>query len=127
MTKRRLTRLEIKHAILTDGRFRDLFPELKEDIAKVLHNPSCACNVPIYDEFFRFKKRLAKYFSSRAIKSPQEEVTEDNQNHWSVVNCKADELEDVLNKMHKLGRVQLAVARYEDEITLIVNDPGIMF
>jgi hypothetical protein len=127
MTKKRLTRLDIKHAILTDGRFRDLFPELKEDIAKVLNNPSCACNIPIYEEFFRFKDRLGKYFSSKEIKSPKEEVEEDNQNHWSVINCHVDELEGVLNKMHKVGRQQIAVARYEDEITLVVNDLGIMF
>lgn len=124
--KKRLSRLEIKQAILTDSRFRDLFPELKEDISKVISNPSCACNVPIYDKFFKHKDRLAKYFSEREIKDPKQEAEENNQNHWSVINCKVDELEEVLNKMHKLGRVQIAVARFQDEVTVIVNDPGIM-
>ena len=127
MSKSRLTRLEIKHAILQHSAFRELFPELKEDIAKVLHNPSCGCNVPLYDKFFKFKDRLAKYFSERDIKSPQEEAEEASQNHWNVINCKVDELEDVLNKLHKVGRLQLAVARYEDQITVIVNDIGVVF
>ena len=127
MTKRRLSRLEIKNAVLNDKRFRDLFPELQEDIAKVIGNPSCACNVPIYDKFFKHKDRLVKYFSNREIKNPVEEVKETNQNHWSVYNCNVEEIEEVLNKMHKHGRHQIAIARYEDEVTIIVNSLGIMF
>jgi hypothetical protein len=127
MNRKRLTRLNVKHAILTDSRFRDLFPELREEIVKVLSNPSCGCNVPIYDQFFKYKDRLAKYFSGHEIKSPQEEAVEDNQNHWNVINCKVDELEEVLNKLHKVGRVQIAVARYQDELTVVVNDTGIVF
>ena len=125
MTKKKLSRLEIKQAILTDGRFRELFPELKSDIHKVLNDPSCGCNVPIYNKFFQFKDRLAKYFSTRDIKEPDEPV-EPNQNHWNVINCKASELEGILNQLHKLGHPQLAVARYEDEVTVIVNEPGKM-
>jgi hypothetical protein len=127
MSKRRLSRLDVKHAILTDKRFRELFPELQEDIAKVLHNPSCACNIPIYDQFFKYKDRLAKYFTDKEIKSPQEEAEEENINHWNVVNCKADELEEVLNGLHKIGRIQLAIARYQDEITLVTNSAGYIF
>ena len=126
MTKKNLTRLEIKQAILTDGRFRDLFPELKSDISKVLNDPSCGCNVPIYNKFFQFKDRLKKYFSSREIKTPEEMTKEEVQNHWSVINCKANELEGILNRLHKHGFPQLAIARYEDEITVIVNEPGKM-
>ncbi len=126
-TKRTLSRLEIKNAILNDARFRKLFPELKDEINKVIHDPGCACNVPIYDKFFKYKKRLSEYFSNRSIKTPEEEKKELEQNHWSVFNCKADELESVLNKMHKIGRKQIAVARYEDELTVIVNDLGVIF
>ncbi len=126
-TKKTLSRLEIKNAIMNDGRFRDLFPELKKDITAVINDPGCACNIPIYDKFFKYKKRLGEYFSNRAIKTPEDERRELEQNHWSVFNCKADELEGVLNKMHKIGRKQIAVARYEDEITIIVNDLGVVF
>ena len=124
MSKTRLSRLEIKRATLSDRRFRELFPELKDDIAKVLSNPSCGCNIPIYDKFYKFKDRLAQYFTDKEIKSPQEEAIEENQNFWSVTNCKASELEDILNKMHKIGRIQLSIARYEDEVTLVTNSIG---
>lgn len=127
MSKKTLTRLEIKQAILTDGRFRELFPELSDDIRKILNNPGCACNAPMLDKFFKYKDRLLEYFSNRDIKSPQEQVQEDNQNHWTVINCKVEELESVLNKLHKFGRKQIAVARYENDLTVIVNDMGIMF
>ena len=123
---KQLTRNDIKKAILSDSRFRDLFPELKDDFAKVLSNRSCACNIPVYDACFRFKDRLSQYFTNKEIKSPQEEAVEDNTNNWSVTNCKASELEGVLNKMHKIGRIQLAIARYEDEITLVTNSIGVM-
>lgn len=125
--KKRLSRLDIKQAILTDSRFRELFPELKSDIQKVLNNPSCACNAPIYDNFFKYKDRLTDYFKGKEIKSFKEQATEDSQNHWNVINCKIDELEAVLNKLHKFGRIQIAAARYQDEVTVIVNDLGIMF
>lgn len=128
MTKRPLTRLDIKQAILTDHRFRELFPELNEDIAKVIQNPSCGCNIPIYDSFFKYKDRLKKYFSLLEVKEDSERPNKnfDSQNRWNIINCKASELEDVLNKLHKIGRVQIAVARYEDEVTVVVNDSGVI-
>ena len=122
-----LTRLEIKNAILNDGRFRDLFPELKDKIAEIIHNPGCACNVPKIDKFFGYKDRLSKYFSNRDVKEPKDEVREMNQNHWKVHNCHVDEIEGVLNGLHKVGRYQIAVARYEDRATIVVNSLGIMF
>lgn len=127
MNKKSLSRLEVKQAVLNDQRFRNLFPELKDTIRKIIEDPSCACNIKLLDKFFKYKKRLGEYFSNRAIKTPEEEKRELEQNHWSVFNCKADELEKMLNKMHKIGRKQIAVARYEDEVTVIVNDLGVIF
>ena len=125
MNKKRVSRLDVKKAVLTDKRFRELFPELQEDISKILSNPSCACNISHYDKFFKYKDRLALYFQDWEIKSPQEEAIEDSQNQWSVVNCNINELEDVLNSLHKNGRSQVAIARYEDQITLVVNNMGV--
>ena len=79
---------------------------------------------PEYGILMKYKDRLKEYFGDVEIKSPQEEAAETSQNHWKVINCKAEELEEILNKLHKIGRVQLAVARYEDEVTLIVNEIG---
>ncbi len=129
MAKRTLSRLDIKQAILTDVRFRKLFPELKQEIDSILKNPTCACNVPMFDKFFRHKDRLRQYFSNREIKSPGEpqEDKGSHQNHWTVIDCHVDELERKLNELHKVGQKQVAVARYEDRIVMIVNDLGVMF
>jgi len=127
MGSKRLTRLDIKHAILSNVKFRELFPELEKEIKEVISNPSCPCHIPTYDLFFRYKDRLQQYFSMKEIKSPQEEAEDESQNNWSVINCKAHELEDVLNKLHKQGRLQIAIARFENEITLVVNSLGIAY
>ena len=122
---KRLTRNDVKKALFGHSQFRDLFPELKDEIIKAMGNPSCPCNVPLFDQILmKYKDRLKEYFGDVEIKSPQEEAAETSQNHWKVINCKAEELEEILNKLHKIGRVQLAVARYEDEVTLIVNEIG---
>ena len=98
-----------------------------EDFNKVLNNPGCACNVPFYRKVFQYKDRLKEYFPNRSIKTPEEEAEELSQNYWSVTNCHVDELEKVLNKMHRIGRKQVAITRYEDQITLVVNDIGVVF
>lgn len=123
---KKLTRQEIKAAILTDSRFRELFSDFKDDMDAVLSNPDCACHIPIYDKFFKHKDRLLMYFSNREIKHPAEEANEE-QNYWTVINCKVDELEEILNKTHRFGRKYITVARWEEYATVIVNDMGIVF
>lgn len=125
--KKKLSRLEIKQAILTDSRFRDLFPELEKEIKQVIKNPGCACHIPVYDKFFEYKDRLGKYFSNNEIVHPKDEAKEASQNNWKVITCKSHELENKLNELHKFGRKQIAVARYQDDVTVIINDMGIVF
>jgi len=126
MMKNKLSRKDIQKAVLNDTRFRELFPELQDEINQILKNPNCGCNVKHIDKFFKYKKRLLNYFSNHEVVSPQEEA-EEMQNDWDVINCHVDELEEVLNAMHKRNRKQIAVARYEDQVTVIVNDLGIVF
>jgi len=125
--KQKLTLLDIKFAILNDKRFRDLFPELAEESSKIMNNPSCGCNVPMLRKFLNEKERLQKYFPNKDIITSDEEIEALAQNKWDVINCKIDELEDVLNGLHKVGRKQIAVARFEDKVTVIVNDLGVIF
>lgn len=108
--------LDVKQAILGDSRFRELFPELKEDFDKILNNPSCACNKKMYHKVFEYKDRLKKYFPDREIAKPENKP----QNYWSVINCKAIELQKILNNLHKHGRKQIAIARYEDQLTVVI-------
>jgi hypothetical protein len=114
--KRKLGILDVKQAIF-DERFQKLFPELKEDIDRVIKDPTCSCNRSIYLKFFQYKDRLEKFFPNRYIEPVEESIAE---NHWTVINCHVTELEGKLRKLPP-GHKQLAVARYEDQITIVVN------
>ena len=124
---RPVTLLDVKQA-LRDARFRQSLPDgFKEELQKFLSNPGCACNVPIYQKILKdAKKELQAYFPGRTISNVEEEVEKLAQNHWSVINCKADELEARLRKLPP-GRKQLAIARYDDEVTVVVNELDYVF
>lgn len=117
---KKLTLLEIKSA-LWDDRFRGLFPEYKEDIQEFIKNPGCACNVELYRKLMEHKDRLKEYFPTREIITPQEELDMLSKNHWKVINCHIQELEKQLKALGK-GRKQIAVARWEDQVTVVVNE-----
>lgn len=122
--KRKLGILDVKQAIF-DERFQKLFPELQEDIQKVIKDPGCACNKSIYLKFFEHKDRLQNFFPNRIVDSLEEEKTKLEENHWKVINCNIDELETKLKKLPN-GRKQIAVARFEDKVTAIINYLDIM-
>lgn len=114
----KITIREVK-AALKDGNFRKKLPEiLKEDIQKYEQNPNCVCNLSVYRNVLKYAtKELLQYF-------PNSEVTELpplQENNWSVINCHIDELENKLKNL-SVGRMQIAVARYEDQVTVIVNE-----
>jgi len=118
--------MEVKQA-LRDKRFREALPEdFADDIRKYLHNPGCACNVPIYRKVLKQKTCLAEYYPGRELSDPDKELQKLAENNWLVINCKVDELEQ---KLHDLppGRKQLAVARFEDEVTVVVNELDIIY
>ena len=123
--------LDVKRA-LRDGRFRDSLPlefhkTHEKELIKFLSDPGCACNVPLYRAILReAKTQLGLYYPGQEIMDEEQEIKQLSQNHWSVINCKADELEDRLKKLPR-GRKQLAIARYEDEITVIVNELDVVF
>jgi predicted nuclease of restriction endonuclease-like (RecB) superfamily len=121
--QRKLSILDVKQAIY-DERFQKLFPELKEDIDKIIKDPTCSCNRSMYLKFFAYKDRLEKFFPNRIIDSVEEEVVKLSQNHWLVINCKINELEDKLRQLPP-GNKQIAVARYEDQVTVVVNNLGV--
>jgi hypothetical protein len=114
--------LEVKQA-LRDGRFREKLPaELNEDVQKYLQNPGCACNMPIYRRVLRYgAEQLRSYFPGREVPNIDEEDSKLAQNHWLVINCHVNELEGRLTKLPP-GRKQIAVTRYEDQVTCIVNE-----
>jgi hypothetical protein len=122
--KKRVSIHDIKQALL-DERFRAMLPEeLAEDVQKFLKNPGCACNHPIYLRVMRKAgKQIADYFPSK--ETPDAEVMESElerlaKNDWQVINCHIGQLAEELRKLGP-GRKQLDVARYQDQVTVVVN------
>jgi hypothetical protein len=117
---------DVKAALL-DARFRDRLPqELLPDVQKFLKNPGCACNAPIYRKVLRqCPQQLLEYFPGGECEDPEEEAKQLAPNLWSVINCRADELESRLRALPP-GRKQIAVARFEDQVTVVVNELDLM-
>lgn len=119
---KQITLLDVKQA-MKDERFRRSLPEfMLADVQKYESNPSCACNTPIYKRVAReCAAQLRAYYPAREVADIAKETAQLAQNHWTVVNCTADQLQARLAGLGPGGK-QVAVARYEDEITLIVNE-----
>lgn len=113
---------KVKQALF-DIRFRLSLPDsLQEDVAKFLNNPGCSCNGPIYRRVLKEAgDQLKAYFPTLEYVSPDQEAVELSNNHWSVINCHVDELEAKLRKLPP-GRKQVAVSRFEDQVTVVVNE-----
>jgi hypothetical protein len=62
---------------------------------------------------------LLEYFPGQQI--DEQETSDDGpSNHWTVINCHIDKLEEELRRLPP-GPKQLAVCRYEDQVTVVVN------
>jgi len=127
MKKNKITTLDVKHA-LQDARFRDTLPKDMDDlIRKYNQNRSCPCNHKLYREILtRCETQLNQYYPNREVSSPDQELANLAENHWSVINCHVDEIEVRLRKLSK-GRKQIAISRYEDRATIIINEIDIVY
>ncbi len=114
--------LDVKQA-LRDGRFRTSLPaEVQPEVEKYLRNPTCACNTKLYRTVLQTcQKQLEAYFPGKCVEDQTEKVASLPTNSWTVINCHKDELEARLRKLPN-GRKQIAVSRYEDQVTAIVNE-----
>lgn len=120
--------MEVKQA-LRDRRFRDSLddPSFKEEIQKYIQNPGCACNMPLYQKIMtKAKKQLQDYYPNRSILNLDEDAKQLADNHWKVINCHVDELENHLKSL-PVGRKQIAVTRFEDQVTVVVNELDVLF
>jgi hypothetical protein len=119
--------MEVKQA-LRDRRFRDNLPsEFQEDVQKYLQNPGCACNVPFYKKVItNAKQQLQEYYPNRTVADFEDDAQKLSQNKFSVINCHIDNLEEKLKRL-PTGRKQIAIARYEDEVTVIVNELDFLY
>lgn len=119
--------MDVKQA-LKDERFRNaLEPSFKKEVDEFIKNPGCPCNVPLYRRILKnAKKQLREYFPGDEIADVEKELKQLAKNNWSVINCNVRELESLLKKLPP-GRKQLAVTRFEDQVTVIVNELDILY
>ena len=118
---------DVKQA-LRDERFRKNLPEnFSEDVKKFLNNPGCGCNISLYKKILKdAKENLKEYFPNKEIEDLDTTFQKISKNNFRVINCDVNELEQKLQSLGP-GRKQLAVARFEDKITLIINELDIVY
>lgn len=123
----KISLIDVKKA-LKDSRFRLTLPkEMEKDVEEFLNNPGCACHVPLYRKVIKdCKDQLQRYYPDLEIPNQEEELQKLAENNWSVINCHINELENKLKKLGP-GRKQLDVARWEDQVTVVVNELDIIF
>lgn len=122
-----ITLADIKKA-LKDSRFRLTLPkEMVPDLEKFLDNPGCACHAPLYRKIAKeCREQLQKYYPNMEVPDEEKELNKLAENHWSVINCHISELETKLGKLGP-GRKQIDVARWEDQVTVVVNELDFIF
>jgi hypothetical protein len=119
--------MDVKQALL-DPRFRDKLPEIfLGDIQKFLNNPNCGCNHPIYRRVVKeAHQQLQEYFPLLEPSNIEEEIDKLATNDWTVINCNITELEKQLKGL-PIGRKQLEIARWQDQVTVVINNLDIVF
>jgi len=127
MSSQKIALQDVKNA-LKDSRFRLTLPkEMESDVNEFLNNPGCACHTPLYRKIIKdCRDQLSRYFPGMKVPEHDEDIRRLAENHWTVINCRVDELESRLAKLGP-GRKQLDVARWEDQVTVVVNELDIVF
>ena len=121
-TKNFISLLDIKTA-MTDETFRSKLPEsLNPEVQKFINNPSCSCNVPLYKKIIKeAKDQVLEYFPGKTVMSQEEEAEQLAKNNWRVVSCSIGDLEKEMKKL-PAGRKQISMSRFEDQVTVIINE-----
>lgn len=123
----KISLIEVK-AALKDSRFRLSLPKsLDNEVNEFLNNPGCPCHIPLYKKILKeCKEQLQKYYPDRELSDHDEEVKKLSENRWTVINCNINDLESKLRKLGP-GRKQIDMSRYEDNVTVIINELDIVF
>jgi hypothetical protein len=120
--KQPISLIDVKQA-LRDDRFRNSLPDIfKEDLNKFMSNPGCGCNIGLYKRLLaEAKPQLQEYFPDKEVVAVEDQVSKLSQNNFSIINCSINELESRLRSLSP-GRKQLAISRYEDQVTVVINE-----
>jgi hypothetical protein len=126
-SKRIIGLMDVKQA-LKDDRFRKNLPtDMQAELEKYSHCPSCASNINLYRQILKeCTQQLLEYFPGTTILDEAKEIETLAQNHWTVFSCHINELENKLRSLPK-GRKQVAITRYEDQITAVINELDVIF
>lgn len=124
---KKISLVEIKHALL-DHRFREKLPsEIEKEVTKFLNNPNCACNHPFYKKIAsEFPDLLKEYYPNKEVDSLEKEIQEISKNDWHVINCSIHELQQKLRELPP-GRKQLDITRWQDQVTVVINNLDLVF
>jgi len=125
---KKISLLDVKQA-LKDERFVNSLPEsLQKGAAKYLKDPGCSCNHEFIVSVLReAAKELKEYYpAATEVTDPDKELEKLSKNNWKVFSCHVDELEKKLQQLPR-GRKQLDMARWEDQVTVIVNELDVIF
>ena len=118
-----ITVLDVKNA-LADENFRKGLPaSLQDDVNKYLQNPNCSCNLKIYQKLMsEARPQLQSFYPTKNLtETPVDAKKPVNQNRFSVINCSIGELEGRMQKLPP-GRKQITMSRYEDQVTVLINE-----
>ena len=121
MSKPIITAEDLKRAS-KKGDFRKLFPELRAQFDGYIQKPGCGhCAAQLISGLMGFQDRLQTYFGEVDFDvAPPESFDPVGAMNFSVINCSIPELEDRLNAL-PVAAYQITVARYEDQVTAIIN------
>lgn len=102
---------DLKSALF-DEKFQHLFPEFKEQIKLFLKDSNCSCNIGLLKQLLKYKERIKQYFPNKQI------IQKDS---WKVINCNIYDLDQKLKELPK-GKKMMAISRFREEITIVLND-----
>lgn len=124
----KINKSDIKTA-LKNTSFTDKLPQdVRPDLESFLSNPECNCHNKFIAKIAKnFKKELLEFFPDKQeIFDEEQEKRELMNNRWRVINCHISELEGHL-KMLGGGRKQIEVARFNDQVTVVINELDILY
>lgn len=143
---------DIKNALRDPTFIATLPASLHGDVQKYMSNPGCSCNMAIVQRIVKeAPEQLKAYYPTKDIAGANDAIKEMNanlpkiehsvpqnneqpaqsqkpatNNNFSVINCSIGEVEQRLKAL-PAGRKQIAIARYEDQVTVIINELDLVF
>lgn len=125
--KKLVSLADIKQALRDDRFLKNLPENFSDDVKKFINNPSCGCNIHLYKKILKeAKQNLKEYFPDKEVEDFDESFKNISKNNFRVINCEAEELEKKLQSLGP-GRKQIAIARFENKVTVIINELDVVY